>query len=76
MVPQIGAITRISNKAKIINSYEKYFNSKKDNKGFEAKYNLYLGYNILDNTDLYFNYSHYNKATYSDSFVMGFSLHF
>lgn len=76
LVPQIGTITRISNKVKVINSYEKYFNSKKDNKGFEAKYNLYLGYNILDNTDLYFNYSHYNKAKYSDSFTMGFSFHF
>ena len=76
LVPQIGTITRISNKAKIINSYEKYFNSKKDNKGFEAKYNLYLGYNILNNTDLYFNYSHYNKAKYSDSFITGFSFHF
>ena len=76
MVPQIGAITRISNKAKIINSYEKYFNSKKDNKGFEEKYNLYLGYNISGNMDLYLDYSHYSKAKYSDSFTMGFSFHF
>ena len=76
LLPQIGTITRISDKAKIINSYERYFNSKKDNKGFEERYNLYFGYKIKNDTELYIDYSHYSKAKHSESLSLGIALHF
>ena len=76
LLPQIGTITRISDKAKIINSYERYFNSKKDNKGFEERYNLYFGYKMKNDTELYIDYSHYSKAKHSESLSLGIALHF
>lgn len=76
LIPQLGAITRISDKIKIINSYEKYFNSKADNKGFKERYNFFVGYKVFSNTDIYFDYSHYNIATHTTSVSIGFSFHF
>ena len=39
---EIGAISRIGDNIKIINSYEKYLNSKDTNIGFNEKYNFYI----------------------------------
>lgn len=76
IVPQVGAISRINDNIKIINSFEKYFNSKQNNKGYEEKYNFYFGYKIKNNTELYVDYSHYNQAKHSGSLSFGVTLHF
>jgi hypothetical protein len=74
--PQIGAISKINDNIKIITSYEKYFNAKQNNIGFDEKYNFYIGYKVSSNNEVYFDYSHYSDAKYSDSFTIGLSLHF
>lgn len=74
--PQIGAISKINDNIKIITSYEKYFNTKQNNIGFDEKYNFYIGYKVSSNNEVYFDYSHYSDAKYSDSFTIGLSLHF
>ncbi len=74
--PQIGAISKISDNIKIITSYEKYFNAKQNNIGFDEKYNFYIGYKVSENNEVYFDYFHYSDAKYSDSFNIGLSLHF
>lgn len=76
IAPQIGAISRLGNKTKMINIYEKYFNSKNNNRGYNGKYTFYTGYQILKNTEVYFDYSHYDNATNSKSLLFGVSVHF
>jgi hypothetical protein len=73
---EIGTISRIGDNLKIINSYEKYLNSNDNNIGFNEKYNFYIGYKVSKNNEVYFDYSHYSDARYSDGFSVGLSLHF
>ena len=75
-VPQVGFISRINNKIKLINSYEKFFNSKKNNCGYDVKYNIYLGYKIFKNSELFLDYSHYEDSRHSENLSFGFSIHF
>ena len=74
--PQVGFISRINDKTKLLFSYEKYFNSNKNNIGFEEKYNLYLGYKIFENTEMYIDYSHFYNARNSEALTTGVTFHF
>lgn len=76
IVPQIGILHRMNENIKIINSYEKYFDSKENNKGYDSKYNFYLGYQVSENSELYIDYSHYSQAKHSESLSLGITLHF
>lgn len=76
IAPQVGAISRIGPNIKMINSYEKYFSSKSNNFGFSEKFNMYLGYKIFENNDVFVNYQFYNKSKYHNSFKFGITLHF
>lgn len=74
--PEIGIIAQLNNKIKIISSYDVYFNSYKNNRGYNSKYNLYIGYNLIKNTNIYFNYSHYTDNKYNNSLSFGISRNF
>ncbi len=76
IVPQLGAISRISPNIKMINSYEKYFNSENNNKGYNAKYNFYLGYKTFENSEVYIDYSYYSDAKHSENISLGVTFHF
>lgn len=76
IAPQIGVISRLGNNTKMINIYEKYFDSKNNNRGYNGKYTFYVGYKILKNTEVYFDYSHYDDAINSKSLLFGVSVHF
>ncbi len=76
IAPQIGTISRIGDNIKIINSYEKYFNTKKNNIGYIDKYNFYAGYKISQNNEIYFDFSYYNEAKHHTSALLGVVLHF
>lgn len=76
IAPQFGTISKIGDNIKIINSYEKYFNTKKNNMGFIDKYNFYAGYKISKNSEIYLDYSHYNDAKYHNSISSGLVIHF
>ena len=74
--PQVGFISRINDKTKLLFSYEKYFNSKDNNIGFEEKFNLYLGYKIQKNSEIYIDYSHFYNAKNSEAITTGVTFHF
>ncbi len=76
IAPQMGAISRIGDKIKIINSYEKYFNTKDNNIGFEEKYNFYFGYKVSSNMQLYLDYTHYAKSKKTKAFIIGSTFYF
>lgn len=74
--PEIGIITNINEKIKIINSYEYYFNTKRNNRGYNSKYNIYAGYKLYENLDTYINYSYYTDANYRYETVFGIAYKF
>ena len=73
--PEIGIISQIKNyKLKI--SYETFLNSKQNNRGYNGKINIYNGFQISDNQDIYINYSHYNQADNKNEISVGISTRF
>ncbi|MBQ9034339.1 MAG: DUF4105 domain-containing protein [Alphaproteobacteria bacterium] len=76
LAPEIGIIANISDKIKIMSSYEHYLNSCRNNRGFNEKFSFYLGYRIADGTDIFANYAHYASATNNNDFFFGIAYKF
>lgn len=74
--PEIGIIANLTDKTKFITSYEYYFNSRHNNRGFDSKYNTYLGYELTSDTDVYVEYNRYTGTKYSDDLIIGLSYKF
>lgn len=77
-VPQIGIIIKPIPQLKIISTYDKYFDSYKNNRGFDSELNLKLGFKTTQDTTLLLSYSEYTDVNINikNSFTAGFALHF
>lgn len=76
ITPEIGTIIHLTDKTKMIASYEYYFNSRGNNRGYDGKYNFYLGQELIKNVDLYADYSYFQDANYKHDFAIGLSYRF
>ena len=73
---EIGAVVKLSNKIKVITSYEQYFNAKSNNRGYNARYNCFLGYELSPNLDLHAEYNRYSDAGIKNEFYLSVSYKF
>ncbi len=73
---EIGLIVKLSNKIKVITSYEQYFNAKSNNRGYNVRYNCSLGYELSSNLDLHAEYNRYLEANIDNEFYLGVSYKF
>ncbi len=76
ITPEIGTIIHLTDKTKMLASYEYYFNSRGNNRGYNGKYNFYLGQELIENIDLYADYSYFQDANYKHDFTIGLSYRF
>ncbi|MGE4385557.1 MAG: DUF4105 domain-containing protein [Endomicrobiaceae bacterium] len=78
LVPEIGIIIKPVPQLKIIATYDKYFNSYKNNRGFDSKLSLKLGFKITENNILLISYSEYTNINIDTKnlFSLGFAVHF
>ena len=78
LVPEIGIIIKPVPQLKIIATYDKYFNSYKNNRGFDSELNLKLGFKITENNILLISYSEYTNINIDTKnlFSLGFAVHF
>lgn len=77
-VPQIGIIIKPMPQLKIITTYDKYFDSYKNNRGFSSEIRLQLGFKITENNTLLASYSEYTDTNIDtkNMFNIGFAFHF
>lgn len=76
LAPEIGLIYRISENIKIITTYETYINSKSNNRGYNGKYDFYIGYRIANNQDIFINYKYYSETDNHNNLSIGLSYRF
>lgn len=76
VAPEIGTIMKLFDTTKLMASYEHYFNSRGNNRGYNGKYNLYMGQELVKNIDLYTEYSYYIDSHYKHSISIGLSYRF
>lgn len=76
LAPEIGLISKINENVKIITSYETYINSKSNNRGYNGKYDFYMGYNVANNQDIFVNYRYYSGTDNHNSISVGLSYRF
>ena len=76
ITPEVGIIANISDETKIMASYEHYLNTRGNNRGYNGKYNLYIGRELIRNIDLYTDYSYYINSNYKHDFTIGLSYMF
>lgn len=77
-VPQIGLIIKPMPQLKIISTYDKYFDSYKNNRGFDSELSVKLGFKISEGTTILLSYSEYTDINIDTKnlFSLGFVLHF
>lgn len=77
-VPQIGIVIKPIPQLKIISTYNKYFDSYKNNRGFSSELSLQLGFKIKENNTLLISYSEYTDTNIDTKniFNIGFAFHF
>jgi hypothetical protein len=77
-VPQIGIVIKPIPQLKIISTYEKYFDSYKNNRGFGSELSLKLGFKITENNTMLISYSEYTDINIDtkNMFNIGFAFHF
>lgn len=77
-VPQIGIIIKPMPQLKIITTYDKYFDSYKNNRGFSSELRLQLGFKITQNNTVLISYSQYTDVNIDkkDMLNIGFAVHF
>lgn len=63
IAPEVGVIARPTYDSKIMFSYEYYFDSKNNNRGYDSILNLRLGYMAWKGIDIYIDYKKYTDAT-------------
>ena len=73
---KMRSIVKLSNKIKVITSYEQYFNAKSNNRGYNARYNCFLGYELSPNLDLHAEYNRYSDAGIKNEFYLSVSYKF
>lgn len=73
LAPEVGIIINVTDNFKMISSYEQYYNSRKNNRGYNSQYYTYIGYKINSVFDIYIAYSRYTEANIDDDFVLGIS---
>ena len=76
ITPEVGIIANISDETKIMAFYEHYLNTRGNNRGYNGKYNLYIGRELIRNIDLYTDYSYYINSNYKHDFTIGLSYRF
>ncbi|MCQ2740751.1 MAG: hypothetical protein MJ210_01350, partial [Alphaproteobacteria bacterium] len=76
IAPKIGTIIKLNDKTKILASYEHYFNSYSNNRGYNRKYDFYIGRELVKNIELYADYSYYINSPYKRDFSIGLSYRF
>ena len=77
-VPQIGVVIKPISQLKIISTYDNYFDSYKNNRGFNSELNLQFGFKITENNTLLVSYSEYTNTNIDTQniFNIGFAFHF
>lgn len=77
IVSELGLILNSSENSKIVVSYEKYFNSEKNNRGFDEKFGANFAYLITKTNTLNISYNRYNSTVSKNNeeirFGVGFS---
>lgn len=76
LAPEIGFISKIGKDIKIITSYETYINSQGNNRGYNGKYDFYIGYKVTNNQDIFVNYKYYSGTDNHNNLSVGFSYRF
>lgn len=58
-IPEVGVILKLIDDVKIVTAYEKYFNSKGNNRGFDERYTVNVAYQLIKNTMINAKYIKY-----------------
>jgi hypothetical protein len=78
VVPEAGLIIKPVEDIKVVLTYEKYFNSKKNNRGFNERFTANAAYRLPKNFSLNFKYNKYSGTSLKDDeeFNIGIGLNF
>lgn len=76
LAPEIGLISKISENIKIVTTYETYVNSEGNNRGYNGKYDFYMGYKVTNNQDIFVNYKYYSGTDNHNNLSIGLSYRF
>jgi hypothetical protein len=78
VVPEFGIIFKPADNIKIVVSYEKYFDSRYNNRGFGKKLSTNFAYLFFDETTLYLKYNQYSDTSDKDDqeFMIGIGYSF
>lgn len=76
--PEVGLILKPLDDTKIIVSYESFYNSKRNNRGYNEKFTTSLGYDLTERIGLNLKYNKYAATKFSDDeeVTVGLGYHF
>jgi Domain of unknown function (DUF4105) len=74
--PEFGLIFKPLDKFKFITSYNPYYNSNDNNRGYNSEYQFYSGYSLGKEKEVYFKYNYYTATQELNRVVIGITTHF